>query len=160
METFGADAMNQQRHQAALALIGKLAERFPAAFVINPRCRRPLKLGIHHDILAQLGDTITPRGLSDALRVYASNPHYRKACVSGAARIDLNGQPVGTVSEEHAAVAQAMRKGWYDKRKAKQEQNQTTETGKLEFHPTETVSAPRRLSLSDLRTAAQARKVA
>ena len=144
-----------------LALIGKFAERFPAAFAINPRYRQPLKLGIHHDILAQMSDTIAPRDLSDALRIYVGNPHYCKACTPGAARIDISGQPVGTVSEEHAAMAKAMRKGWYDKRKAKQEQNQTTVNGagKLEPHPTtETVSAPRHLGLADLRAAAKARQ--
>src|SRR5215469_13249267 len=108
--------MNQQRHQAALVLVGKLAERFPAAFAINPRHRRPLKLGIHVDILAQLSDTIAPRDLSVALRIYVGNIGYLKALVTGADRIDLNGMPTGTVTAEHADIAKAQ----YEQRREKQ----------------------------------------
>jgi hypothetical protein len=64
--------MNKQRLTAALELIGILAERFPACFAVNPSYRRPLKLGIHVDILAQLSDTIAPRDLSAALRISAA----------------------------------------------------------------------------------------
>ena len=94
--------MNKQRLTAALDLIGVLAERFPACFAVNPSYRRPLKLGIHLDILAQLSDTIAPRDLSAALRIYVSNVKYLKALVAGADRVDLNGMPAGTVTAEHA----------------------------------------------------------
>lgn len=107
--------MNQQRHEAALALIGKLAERFPAAFAINPAYRRPLKLGIHHDILAQLSDTIAPRDLSAALRIYVGNRKYLKALVAGADRVDINGMPAGIVSAEHADIAKAQHKQQHEK---------------------------------------------
>jgi sRNA-binding protein len=76
--------VTKQRLTAALELIGVLAERFPAAFAVNPSYRRPLKLGIHVDILAELGDTIAPRSLSDALHIYTANTWYLKACVEGA----------------------------------------------------------------------------
>jgi ProP effector len=83
--------MNKQRLTAALELVGVLAERFPACFAVNPKYRQPLKLGIHVDILTQLSDTIAPRDLSAALRIYVSNSKYLKALVAGADRVDLNG---------------------------------------------------------------------
>jgi len=75
--------MNKQRLTAALDLISVLAERFPAAFAVNPGYRQPLKLGIHIDILAQLSETIAPQDLSCALRIYVSNVKYLKALVAG-----------------------------------------------------------------------------
>jgi|SRR6516225_5743445 ProP effector len=151
--------MNKQHLTAALELIGVLAERFPACFAVNPSYRRPLKLGIHNDILAQLGETITPRGLSDALRIYVGNIKYLKALVAGADRVDLNGMPVGTVSAEHAATARAQYEQQRDKHKAKQKQAVAKPA-----EPPQPVAppptAPRRISLADLRIAAQARRVA
>jgi len=155
--------MNDQRLTAALELIGILAERFPAAFAIKPYHRRPLKLGIHIDILARLSDTITPRDLSTALRVYVGNIGYLKALVTGADRVDLEGMPAGMVTAEHASIAKAQYEQRRDKHKAKQKQQAPTNgAGKPEPQLTETVSgaAVRRLSFSDLRMAAQARRVA
>jgi ProP effector len=144
--------VNQQRHQAALVLIGKLAERFPAAFAINPRYRQPLKIGIHYDIAAALSDTVTPREVSDALRMYTSSSRYLKALVAGADRVDLNGMPTGTVTAEHADIAKAQYEQRRDKHKAKQKQ-QTPKNG-----AGKAALAPRRLSLADLRAAAKARQ--
>jgi ProP effector len=151
--------MNKQKLAAALDLIGVLAERFPACFAVNPSYRRPLKIGIHVDILAQLSDTIAPRDLSAALRIYVTNIKYLKALVAGADRVDFNGVPAGMVSEEHAAIAKARREGWYDKRKAKQKQLAVAPAKPAE-PPKSVAAAPRRISLADLRMAAQARRAA
>src|SRR5262249_44611533 len=148
--------MNKQRLAAALDLIGVLAERFPACFAVNPKYRQPLKLNIHVDILAQLGDTIAPRDLSDGLRLYVNNGKYLKALVAGADRVDLNGMPAGTVTAEHADSAKAQYELRRDKHKAKQKQ-QATPTNKADKpkpHPT-SGAAVRRLSFSDLKMAAQ-----
>jgi ProP effector len=153
----------QQRLTAALELISVLAERFPACFAFNPSYRQPLKLGIHVDILARLGDTIAPRDLSAALRIYVSTNKYLKVLVAGADRVDLNGMPAGTVTAEHADIAKAQYEQRRDKHKAKQKQQAPTNgAGKPEPRPTETASgaAVRRLSLSDLRMAAQTRRAA
>ena len=144
--------MNKQRLAAALDLVCILAKRFPAAFAIKPSYRRPLKIGIHHDIAAQLGDTISPRVISDALRIYVSNSKYLKALVAGADRVDLNGMPASTVIAEHADIAKAQYEQRRDKHKAKQKQLAPTNgAGKPEL-------APRPLSLADLRAAAKARQ--
>jgi ProP effector len=151
--------MNKQRLTAALALVGVLAERFPAAFAVNPCYRQPLKLGIHNDILAQLGETITPRDLSVALRIYVSTSKYLKALVAGANRIDLNGMPVGTVTAEHADIAKVQYTRRCEKQKVKQKQLAIASARSAE--PAKPIAAaPRRVSLADLRMAAQARRVA
>jgi ProP effector len=155
--------MNTQRLAAALDLIGTLAETFPATFATNPRYRQPLKIGIHHDIAAQLGDTISPRVISDALRVYVSNPRYLKTLVTGADRVDLNGVPIGTVTAEHADIAKAQYEQRRAKHKAKQKQQAPTNrvtkpelrAATVEKKPD---AAPRRISLADLRAAAKARQ--
>jgi ProP effector len=147
--------MNNQRLTAALELIGILAERFPAAFAIKPSHRRPLKLGIHNDILAQLSDTIAPRDLSIALRIYVGNIGYLKALVPGADRVDLNGVPAGTVTAEHAAIAKVQ----YEQRCAKRKQAVAKPVKPEE--PPKPVAPPatqRRLGLADLRAAAKARQ--
>jgi len=144
--------MNKQRLAAALDLVCILAKRFPAAFAIKPSYRRPLKLGIHVDILAQLNDAIAPSDLSAALRIYVSNSTYLKALVAGADRIDLNGMPAGTVTADQADIAKAQYEQRRDKHKAKQKQLAPTNgAGKPEL-------APRPLSLADLRAAAKARQ--
>ena len=145
--------MNKQRLTAALELIGILAERFPACFAVNPSYRRPLKLGIHVDILAQLSDTIAPRDLSSALRIYVSNSKYLTALVAGADRVDLNGMPAGTGTAEHADIAKTRRR---EKQKAKL----AVAPAKPAEPPKPVAAAPHRISLADLRMAAQARRVA
>jgi sRNA-binding protein len=90
--------------QAAIAL---LAEVFPKAYAIYEARRRPLAIGIHHDILASMGGAITPEELNSALRYYVGNSAYLRACRPGASRIDLDGEPVGEVSLQHAARAAA-----------------------------------------------------
>jgi ProP effector len=141
--------MNKQRLTAALDLIGILAERFPACFAVNPSYRRPLKLGIHVDILAQLSNTIEPRDLSAALRIYTANVKYLKALVTGADRVDLNGMPAGMVTAEHADIAKTQ----YTRRRRAFAPVKPAEPPKL------VAAAPRRISLADLRMAAQARRV-
>jgi sRNA-binding protein len=77
------------------------AEAWPQAFFINPQRRKPLKVGIHHDILALTGDTLDPQLLSGAMRVYCSNLSYLGALTGpGAIRLDLAGNPAGHVTDD------------------------------------------------------------
>jgi ProP effector len=149
--------MNKQRLTAALGLIGVLAERFPAAFAVNPGYRQPLKLGIHLDILAQLSDTIAPRDLSVALRIYVSNVKYLKALVAGAERVDINGTPAGKVTADEAAHARqqlAQQRAKQARRKADSRFPKIDQTLNTNDKP-----SPRRLGLANLRAAAQARRL-
>ena len=53
------------------------AETWPKRFSIYEARRQPLKVGVHHDILAALDGAVTAAELSRALRVYTGNKVYR-----------------------------------------------------------------------------------
>ena len=48
----------KRKVQEARNLIAALADLFPAAFTVYEQRRRPLKIGIHDDILAAAGGAI------------------------------------------------------------------------------------------------------
>jgi len=141
-----------ERLAAIAAAIALLAETFPKAFFIYERRRRPLKLGIHLDILAVMDGVITAEELSDALRFYVSNDSYLRTCREGAVRIDLNGEPVGKVSAEDAANSTAVLAS-RRLRQAAQKKAQVAE-------PVQSAPVQGRLGLAELKAAARARKAA
>jgi len=66
----GANSVSRavtNRTAAAKALIEKLADRFPACFAVYEKRRRPLKIGIHDDLVAALDGTVSLRELKAAL---------------------------------------------------------------------------------------------
>jgi len=65
-----------------------------------------LKLGIRDDVLVALDGAISAGKVSAALRWYVSSPEYQHRLLHGAWRVDLNGRPAGTVSQEDEARAQ------------------------------------------------------
>jgi ProP effector len=100
----GASTSKRRRRQAArVGTIATLAKRFPAAFVVFERRRRPLKIGIHEDIIAAAPDL--DRALLMRALSYTGNRCYLAALRAGAARVDLTGVAVDVVSAEHAAFA-------------------------------------------------------
>jgi sRNA-binding protein len=76
--------------------IAELVVAFPAAFTLDPTQVRPVKLGIRNDIYGQ--SAISRRCIKAALRSYCNSVHYLRASTEGALRIDLTGEPVGTVT--------------------------------------------------------------
>ena len=85
--------------------IWALAETDPACFDgENPR---PLKLGIHRDLMAA---GFEKAAVKRTLARYCNRPRYRKALRAGAIRIDLQGQPAGVVMAAEAETARAARK--------------------------------------------------
>lgn len=118
------------------ACIGLLAETFPKCFVVYEARRRPLKVGIHNDILTVLDGAVTAAELSRALGKYTTNAVYRSRLRVGAIRIDLNGEPAGTVTtaEEWPAVKKA------------------------KAQPRPTPTPPKRITLSGLREAGRQRR--
>lgn len=127
---------------AVARVIAVLAERWPHCFAIFEQRRRPLKVGIHIDILAALDGAVTTAELSRALWVYVHNGVYRSRLIAGAVRIGLDGEPAGVVTEKQAATLTSVT------RAAKAPPVTTTTT----------IAAVRRLSLADLREAARQRK--
>ena len=85
------------------AVLKLLSDQFPQTF--SHRDPRPLKIGIHADVLTALGDAVQPRDLKSALRAYTSNAGYLRALSTGASRIDLDAKPAGTVMAEDEVVA-------------------------------------------------------
>ncbi|WP_019003189.1 RNA chaperone ProQ [Succinimonas amylolytica] len=88
-----------------------LCEHFPVSFVKEGRedlAPRPLKIGIFNDLverIAAIDPEFSKSRIRSALRVYTTRWSYLECVKAGADRIDLDGNTVDTVSEEHAAFA-------------------------------------------------------
>ena len=131
-----------------------LAEWYPLAFAVYEQRRKPLKLGIDHDLAIATAGAITLKELKIALGFYVGNVGYLKACVEGAARIDLQGAAVGTVTPDEAEHARQRLKERWASRKAKAKTQRPTIPA-----PSQSAAAPiKRASLADLRAAARARR--
>jgi ProP effector len=77
--------MSGQQKRAVRDIIATLAERFPACFSLD-RHRKPLKVGIHDEVLAALPD-VPAKQVGLALRAYTSNPSYLHFIREGAPRV-------------------------------------------------------------------------
>ena len=108
-------AQNRSHSAAVLEL---LCAQFPRCFFRDEARRQPLKVGIHNDVLLALGDAVTPSELARALQIYVNNRIYQSRLRLSATRIDLNGEPAGTVRAAEAAFARA-------KERARKEQRPT-----------------------------------
>jgi sRNA-binding protein len=124
----------QRRFDPAVeAALNLLCTRFPKVFQRYEARRRPLKIGIHLDLLAALDGAVDPDELSRALAAYTANKVYRSRLLRGAWRYDLDGAPAGEVSAAHAHRRPVPK-------------------------PKAPSPPPRRSSLADLREAARRRK--
>jgi ProP effector len=161
--------------------IAELAAAFPAAFTLDPTLVRPVKLGIKDGLYAQ--SAISHRRITATLRSYCNGVHYLRASTEGAVRIDLTGEPAGTVTATEARhatervsslakvaakraskVAGALRGAQTPKGTATESPRAATAApkasdirkGTLATEPT--TPGQKRLSLGDLKRAAAARK--
>jgi sRNA-binding protein len=145
----------QAWRKAAFDTLLVLREKFPLAFYrLSARERRPLKVGVHHDIAAaapELGEGEVAR----ALRFYVGDLRYHRACVDCAVRVGLDGEPAGIVTPDQAANSARSIKGI----EAKIAQHRR---GRAPPVPAQSAAPapPPRLTLADLRAAAAARKLA
>lgn len=91
-------------------VVGWLMEQFPNAFFQKPQWVKPLKLGILEDIIDVYERLDSPpfskKLLREALNYYTVSKAYLSAQQPDAERIDLYGQPNGTVNAEQALYAQ------------------------------------------------------
>lgn len=92
---------------AALAPLREMLSPWPAGLPSRPGERLlPLRLGVHADIVARLSAGANPRAARKAASRYFSSLEYRTALAQqGSQRHDLDGSPVGEVSEEHRSTA-------------------------------------------------------
>jgi ProP effector len=130
--------LTKEEYEANGAIIALFAERWPKCFSVWERRRRPLKIGIHLEIIAALDGIVTPAQVSAALRAYIGNRVYRCRSYAGATRIDLAGNDAGVVTLEQAKKIKVKPK-------------------KPETIAVEPVS-PKRITLDDLREAARRRR--
>src|SRR5437899_512744 len=98
-------AVAQDRRADALAGIELLAELAQPVFRLHGSPRRPLKIGIETDIIRAVRGAMTPREVSDAVRLYINSSAYLRRLRAGAVRIDLAGNPAGSVTAQEAARA-------------------------------------------------------
>jgi ProP effector len=82
-----------------------LVLQFPRAFFPRGKSCRPLRIGIGDELEAALPDGIDRKKLRNYLGFYTKLTRYLRELTPGATRIDLNGAPAGTVSEEEALNA-------------------------------------------------------
>ena len=145
----------QARLAAGRAALELLSERWPKVFRSWPQPPVPLKIGIRNDIAAALGESVTPVALTAALNRWCRSLAYLKAIAQvGAVRVDLQGQPAGSVTPEEAALARNERMAKFGARNATEKQlkqgpaaasaasidNQTKPTSATEKKPAPTVS--------------------
>ena len=81
------------------AMQAALAARYPAVFGEA----RPLAIGIHHQIMAEMGGDRTT--LSAALRYWVAQSAYLRAVASGTHRHGLDGAPVAELNAAESADA-------------------------------------------------------
>lgn len=150
----------QIKRADAEAAIALLVELFPRAFVIYEQRRQPLKIGIYDDIIAKTNGAIAPSELGLAMRLYCRNTGYLQAVARAAARVDLDGNPVGAVSAEQSAQAAAELKIRAQRRnKQRQQKADAAKPTPTPVTPCAIVEPePKRLGLSDLRRAGQLRR--
>lgn len=79
-------------------VLEQLAQLHPELFGAN---FLPLKRGIYQDLLALHGEVLDKAGLKVAMAIHTRSTRYLNAVASGAARHDLQGQPVEAMAPEH-----------------------------------------------------------
>jgi ProP effector len=148
--------------------MGQLAELYPNCF---RQPRQPLKIGIHNDIIAQHPE-LRVSLIASALKTYTRSLGYLEMLKAGEARIDLEGNPVGTVTaadEEDAkrkiaklarrAAAKASEGGKAaGPPSAKLVANRARQQSPIAKSDQPAMAGPPRLGLAGLKAAAQARR--
>jgi sRNA-binding protein len=146
-----------ERERAAVQLIFRLEDLYPKTFFMLEERRRPLKQGIHLDILATHPD-IDRLGLGMAFRFYVCNHRYQKRLAQGDDRIDLAGEPCGPATSEQRANAWKWLGSYSAKRKAEHKARKAAANPAIAAPLAPPAPGPKRISLADLRAAAAARK--
>jgi ProP effector len=87
----------------AARAVATLQKQFPRAFPRSPIPKVPLKVGILKDVLAHAGSIgLSARDVRNGIKLWCRGHHYWTRLTEGSARIDLQGEIVGTVSADEA----------------------------------------------------------
>ena len=125
-ETKPADDKDRSApREQAKALLNQLIDTYPAAFIpFGERGVKPLKLGIHKDLLPIVKSWgFDPVALKIALSSYTRALRYQRALVKEAHRIDLQGEAAGEISDANRETAKTQ----IDQIEEKRKQNQQAE---------------------------------
>ena len=109
--------------EQAKALLKQLIDTYPVAFIpFGERGVKPLKLGIHKDLLPVVKnwgfDTVA---LKIAMSSYTRALRYQRALVKETHRIDLQGEPAGEISDANRETARTQINQIEEKRKQSQQ---------------------------------------
>lgn len=145
-----------------MTTIDALRRYFPGAFTEPPQ---PLMRRIDRAIMKQFPD-LDQLSLSEVLGAYTSTSAYLRACVFGATRLNLDGQPQGWVNGNDAFCAayrlehDGQRPDSRLKNRAKKQAKREAKAAKRAADQTALKMAKpqRAASLADLRAAAQRRR--
>ncbi len=112
-------------------VIAYLAEKFPLCFTLEGEVK-PLKVGLFQELAEALKDDekISKTLLRQVLRNYTNSWRYLAASQANVARVGLQGEEVGVVTEDeatHAAEALAAAKAVVAERKAQERKAQRKE---------------------------------
>jgi ProP effector len=145
--------------------VERLIEKYPRTFFQNQADRRPLKIGLHRDLVADTARHGLSRDeLRKALARYCSSPGYAAATVLNAPRIDLAGEPAGLVTADAVSAAiraaRLSRKSGRERREIRVEGKAVVAAAAPEPSTNQNNQNGTRLSLTDLRNAAQQRRAA
>ncbi|WP_273829739.1 ProQ/FinO family protein [Pseudomonas sp. SBT1-2] len=92
----------------AMEAIWRLQKFFPLAFPRSPAPKVPLKVGIYQDALLHLERLgVTSEQLKQAIATWCRGARYWSSLVESAVRVDLSGEPAGTVTSAQAQRADA-----------------------------------------------------
>jgi ProP effector len=133
---------DKARHRTVLLARAELRNKFPKCFMEFGAPKLPLKIGIDRDLLAVADGAYHFQHMQWALLDYTQGDSYLAGLTAGAVRVDLDGNPAGTVLEVHARYAAAVLAK--RKRRAAQEQRQRAKaTGKAPIKVKAPVAAPK-----------------
>jgi ProP effector len=97
--------VNEEQRAKVRALATLLSKKHPAVFPPGRTASIPLKIGIHRDVMARHPD-VESQTVKNFFVFHAySQPYLQATSVAGAARLDLDGNEAGIVTEEHAQAA-------------------------------------------------------
>lgn len=110
-------------------LLLKLYDLFPKVFDLNNP--KPLKRGIHKDILERLPDdlAVTESHLKKAMKRHVMGSPYCWAILKGTHRFDLDGNEVDVIDEQGKESAQSVIKWKREMRQQQKAQSAKKETG-------------------------------
>ncbi len=123
--------------------IRRLQKHFPLAFPVNPAPKVPLKEGILKDAeqhLERLG--ITGDQLKQAIATWCRGTRYWTAMTEDAPRLDLNGQPAGSVTASQAVYAKQQARRQRAQARREQAKAKAETASPAEPEATEPVAAP------------------